>query len=223
MGASMMETETIALSPSDSIRRFNVHKGILENTCRIVYQACTSFKEGEDGIYKFEDVSEGTLSRFVQWAYKSTYEEEVEVTKSAEQLDNSKSENPGEGDKDNDIDENHPLLVHGRLYVFGDKYLIKGLKTLALQKIRAKLRNWGQVSDLSRLTSIIELLDLMSTNLPSDDEMLDFLGKYSAYNLMNLRQQQCFNDVTGELGPHILRYVNPWNGDPFQKGDGTYD
>ena len=223
-----METETIALSPAGSTRRFNVHRGVLEKQCKTLYRACKSFKEGEDGIYNFQDVSEGTLIRFIQWAYKSTYEEEVDVSNGPKQSDDTRSgdgkpKTSDGGEESIDIDGNHPLLSHGRLYVFADKYLIRSLKRLALQKINSKLRTWGQVNDLPHMTSVIELLDLMSSNLTSDDKMLDFLGKYSAYNLMNLRQQQYFNEVAGSLSAQILRYVIPWNGDPFRKDDGTYD
>jgi hypothetical protein len=31
------------------------------------------FDEGDKGVYKFQDTSEGTLARFVEWSYTGDY------------------------------------------------------------------------------------------------------------------------------------------------------
>ena len=74
-----MQSETVALSPSGSSHRFNVHKLLLEHKCKAVYVACTKFKEKDTGVYRFENVSAGTLVRFIQWAYTGGYDEDVEI------------------------------------------------------------------------------------------------------------------------------------------------
>ena len=218
-----MESETVALSPSGSSRKFNVHKGLLQQKCPVLHAACVNFREGEESFYDFEsEVSEGTLIRFIQWAYASDYQEEVETTKSLVLPDNAESV-ASAGQEDSDIDENHPLLLHGRLYVFADTYIVNDLKALALKKLRVKLRPWGQPSDSTRLASVVDLLDFAFGNLHPDDQLLDFLGKYAAKNITNLRKQKAFNDAIWGMGSSIIQYVQPWSGDPFKLPDGTYD
>lgn len=66
---------------------FKTHKDPLEYKCRILHSAFTSeFAEGQDGEYTFSDTTDGTLARFVEWAYLGDYQASV-ISKDVE-LDN---------------------------------------------------------------------------------------------------------------------------------------
>ena len=211
---SVLQSDTFALAPSGSSYQLNVHKALLEQKCKTIYVACTKFKEKETGVYRFEDVSEGTLVRFIQWAYTADYQEELEFASRKEHLVETKNDQSFTPVA-LETDENHILLLHGRLYVFGDVYLVKDLKILAFKRMKAKLEKMNKPSDVKELTLVVDLFDFIFSNVHADDPLLDFLGKYAAYNIVNLKQQQYFNDVVGKMGPAICKYLQPCNDDPF--------
>ena len=209
-----MDSETVVLSPADSSRKFNVHKGLLQHRCNVLYVACTgAFKERLEG-YKFDAVTEETLIRFMQWLYTGDYSAESLTRRDPRELDDKIGLaalwlDPLETDK------NHSVLVHARVAVFADTYLVDDLKGLATGKIKTDLELIGRPRRASRALLVIKLLDLASSNLHPQDPLLDFLGRYSAWCIKDLRAQPLFQDVVPKMALALVTHLRPLRESPW--------
>lgn len=98
-------------------------------------------------MYTCSDTTDGTLARFVEWAYRGDYPASV-ISKDLVQMkikasddadeDNASSAAAANVSENMDVDiDNHPLLAHLRLYIFSDAYFIAELKQLAYKKLTA--------------------------------------------------------------------------------------
>ena len=210
-----MDSPTVVLSPTESTRKFNVHQGLLQRRCNVLYVACTgAFKEKREG-YKFDSVSEDTLIRFMQWLYTGEY--------SAEALTRP---DPGELDDKiglaalwidtSEADDDHPVLVHMRLAVFADTYLVDDLKKLATKNLEAELERIGKPRGQDRAQLVIKLLDLAASNLHPQDSSLDMLGKYSAWCIKDLRSHPAFEDVAPKMAMALVKHLRPRRESPWQ-------
>ena len=184
-----------------------------------MYAAATKdFKESQEGCYTFEDVHEDTLTRFIEWIYTGKYSSDV-----------SKNQDPGcSGDaaSGNEIThsiDNH-LVCHARLYIFAMTYLIDGLKTIALENVKATLRSfkktkfqssllpYGDYLDVRDVKKLVEVLDLTCTELDDKDSLVQVLGKFAAQNIVQLRIYSHFGQLFPVAGAVIMKYVSPYTG-----------
>jgi len=146
----------------------------------------------------------------MEWAYRNDYPDEVPLS---EISDIGKAEELEIARKDN-MDNNDPLLCHIRVYIFADTYLISGLKSLSYKKLTEQLKIVGKPRNLDS-QAVIQLLDLAFSNLMGEDDLLDWLGKYAAWCLGELRQQPDFHHIASKLAPSIVRYAEPRSSAPW--------
>ncbi|KAL4863005.1 hypothetical protein BDV12DRAFT_202537 [Aspergillus spectabilis] len=154
-GAGFLDSETVALQATKSGRRFHIHRDLLAHKSKAIASALgRGFKEAHDGVYTFQDTSEGTLARFIEWAYTGSYPAIIKSTRvnphepiKPEIINGARNEVPPESKLNRangtilpivDLtSENHPLLAHIRLYIFCSIYLIPNLQELIFPKITA--------------------------------------------------------------------------------------
>lgn len=168
--------------------------GTLKAVCSCSFNA---FKESKDRVYTFKETTTGTVARFVEWAYLGEYLAELPTEssrddfvgcgKSSEHGENPGVESAAKAIRETIAYENHPLLSHARMYVFGDAYLIEDLKKTAFRKFASQLQLVDSSPGLDLNCAVITLLDYCFSNLRPDDELLDYLGQYTAYRLSTLR------------------------------------
>ncbi|GKZ38991.1 hypothetical protein AbraIFM66950_011620, partial [Aspergillus brasiliensis] len=111
--------------------------------------------EGQSGVYVFEDVAEGTIARFIEWAYRGDYPATISGTNIGqtpillEGRETDIDEKPENTTPETDsTSENHPLLVHIRLYIFSETYLVPDLQQLAYEKLTACLTDLDKPNSL---------------------------------------------------------------------------
>ena len=210
-----MDSPTVVLSPTESPRKFNVHQALLQRRCNVLYVACTgAFKEQREG-YKFDSVSEDTLIRFMQWLYTGDYSAEALTSPDPSDLDDKIGLAALWLDM-SESDENHPVLIHARLAIFADTYLVSDLKKLAAKKLEAELETMGRPKRQTLAQLIIKLLDLAASNLHPQDALLDLLGKYSAWCIKDLRSHPAFEDVVPKMAMALVKYLRPRRESPWQ-------
>ncbi|KAL9622933.1 MAG: hypothetical protein Q9160_002651 [Pyrenula sp. 1 TL-2023] len=229
--ASNFESDIFKLETTDDARVYQIHSNLLTTkggVLKTVAQVDGGFKESKDRAYTFKSTSTGTVARFVEWAYKGDYSANLPVEHSAEEISRlrdiaeadpagSEIENLAKRIRDTTVDENHILLCHARVYIFGDAYLIPGLKTLAFDKLTKGVQRADKYNSLDRDTAIIKLLDYCFSNLHPDDELLDFLGQYTAFRIHKLREIPNFLDIVPKVGYAILPYIGRCTEPPWEK------
>ncbi|KAL4876342.1 hypothetical protein BJY04DRAFT_200052 [Aspergillus karnatakaensis] len=69
-----LESDTIKLHAKDSPRTFSIHSKLVASISRPITAAFeNNFSEAKNKTYIFEDTTEDTLCRFIEWAYTSFY------------------------------------------------------------------------------------------------------------------------------------------------------
>ena len=194
---------------------------------------------------KFKDVPEAVLISFLQWAYtggyvdcndgrwaeaptgvicKTSLDEVAEAELPGEESGNRGMEERATATADGlpaNEDRAHPLLLHVRLYVFADKFLVHALQELATSKIKDQLKGLETRLDGHELEAVLDLLEYAFENAHEDDSLLDWLGAYAAWKLGELKQQpgrfaRLLQGSSGSFVRHIIRRVpqsssNPWD------------
>ncbi|OAQ97998.1 hypothetical protein LLEC1_04761 [Akanthomyces lecanii] len=98
-----------------------VHKLIIGIQSPVLNKACVGpFKENSSGFYKIQDFPADVVSAAVDYLYTGDYEAPTAIT------DKTASTHEAAG----------PILFHGKIFTFADKYLISSLKSLAESKFR---------------------------------------------------------------------------------------
>ncbi|KGQ00968.1 hypothetical protein PAAG_12341 [Paracoccidioides lutzii Pb01] len=200
---------------SSSPRIFKIHEALLRSKGGRIYAGFLGkFEEKTEGTYRFKETTEGTLLRYIEWVYRDDYPDVLNSLNSEEATANRAADLPP-ADKEGTTDANHPLLCHIRMYIFADTYLIEELKSLSFGKITRYLENEKRPADIDSQLAVIHMLDLAFLNLPPSDNLLHWLGIYTAWCLECLRIQPYFHDIAGKLAPYIIRYVKPSSSAPW--------
>ncbi|RDW68900.1 BTB/POZ domain-containing protein [Aspergillus mulundensis] len=77
--SSFLGSETVSLRATEAGQPLHIHHKLLASTSKPIAAAFESgFEEGKKRVYTFQDVSEATLARFIQWAYTGHYPETIE-------------------------------------------------------------------------------------------------------------------------------------------------
>lgn len=185
------------------------------------------FEEEQKGVYTFKDTSEGTLARFIEWAYTGDYPavisaiEPVETkTKETENTEaNVKEENTVTVAETDFTFENHPLLAHIHLYIFCSIYLIPDLQNLAFGKMTACFTDLEKPNDLDTQYAVISALRVSFRKLPTHDPLLDWMAQYAAYSIDKLRTQGPFHDLLKSspiLASRMVLSLNPASSPPWK-------
>ncbi|OJJ43189.1 hypothetical protein ASPZODRAFT_48236, partial [Penicilliopsis zonata CBS 506.65] len=205
-----LSSETIALRTEDSSCRYNIHEDLLRSKCQSIGAALKGgFVEGQQRVYTCKDASDGTLIRFIEWAYRGDYAESVGTAepKQAQPEEDGLESSTDETAIIDDIDDgNCPLLVHLALYIFGDKYLVADLKQIALKKLRDCLKQMDMPKTLNNRLAVIKTLRVAFTNLPHTDPLLAWLAQYAAYALHKLSCTALYR-LLGELPDLASRVI----------------
>ncbi|RHZ62802.1 BTB/POZ domain-containing protein [Aspergillus thermomutatus] len=225
-----LTSDTVALKAPGSTCTFKIHKDLLESKCRILAAAFASgFSEGQDGVYTCSDTTDGTLARFVEWAYRGDYPASV-ISRDLVQTKIKASDDADEDDASSaaaanvsesmDVDlDNHPLLAHLRLYIFSDAYLIWELKQLAYEKLTACFVDINRPETLDQQRAVIAVLRVAFLKIPLNDSLLDWLAHYAAYSVNQLRLQPSFHDLL-EAAPalcsRMMNTLRPASDAPWQ-------
>lgn len=223
----------VCLTSQKSTRLFRIHGTLLESKSVVLKAAFGGpFREGKQGSYEFQETSDGTLARFIEWAYRGDYPDIVE-SEPQPILSNPDIPSPGctdDGDQvasapDHESSlsiENHPLLAHVQLYIFSDTYGISQLKRLAFDKLTACFVAIGNPATLDVQLAVIAVLRLAFRKLHLNDELRDWLAEYASYRISQLRTQPSFHNLLQAipcLGSHMMLSLNsasspPWNSSP---------
>lgn len=191
------------------------------------------FEEEQKGVYIFEDTSDGTLARFIEWAYTGDYPtvisaiEPVETsTKETEDTEPVVKENDTVPVAETDFTfENHPLLAHIHLYIFCRIYLIPDLQDLAFSKMTACFTDLGKPNDLDTQFAVISALRVSFRKLPAHDPLLDWMAQYAAYSIDKLRTQGSFHDLlkcSPILASRMVLSLNPASSPPWKIQEPKY-
>ncbi|KAH1913297.1 hypothetical protein KXV48_000694, partial [Aspergillus fumigatus] len=69
-----LDSELVSLQAGHSGRLLKIHRKLLGLKCKPVIAALDgTFDEGRQGIYIFDETTEGTVARFIEWAYRGDY------------------------------------------------------------------------------------------------------------------------------------------------------
>lgn len=133
-------------------------------------------KEGKENSMVLDDEQEETIESFLQWAYVGDYGKLAS-------------------------DASHYLMLHVRLYVFGDRFNIPQLQELALEKFKTTVKTAGYkgLADdgvpSALLVNIIEATLVAFNNLPfplEGDMLLNFLACHAGWALYSWRKYEGF-------------------------------
>lgn len=185
------------------------------------------FEEEQKGVYIFRDTSEGTLARFIEWAYTRDYPSVINpiapVETSTKETENTKTvvkkRNTVPVAKTDFTFENHPLLAHIHLYIFGSIYLIPDLQDLAFSKMTACFTDLEKPNDLDTQLAVISALRVSFRKLPTHDRLLDWMAQYAAYSIDKLRTQRSFHDLlkcSPKLASRMVLSLNPASSPPWK-------
>jgi hypothetical protein len=209
---SILNSNIICLRTPGSTRKFRIHEKLLASKSTAIHAAhANEFKEKADGESTIHDTSDETVVRFIEWAYRGEYPDHVRFIDVA-------PPSPEESKADvvtSPQDANHSLLSHLHVYIFADKYCVSALQMAAYDKLTANLVKLHKPDTLDYQLAVIELLDTAFKNLHRDDRLLDYLGRYAAWSIDELRKQSSFYGVLPRAAPSIIQHVSPGNEPPW--------
>lgn len=219
-----LTSETVSLGTESSTRTFRIHKALLLSKSKAIFSAFEHcFPEKENGVYKFKETTEGTVARFIEWAYRGDYPDAVYnaglLTNDEDSAEDAKVETVISSTKDNLSSDDHPLLSHMQLYIFCEIYGITQLKELVFSKLTSRLTEIEKPNTLVAQLAIIAVLRICFTNIHPDNDLADWLAQYAAYCVDTLRLQMDFHDLLRQaptLGSRMMIYLQqsstpPWN------------
>ncbi|OJJ65744.1 hypothetical protein ASPBRDRAFT_139494 [Aspergillus brasiliensis CBS 101740] len=221
-----LDSELVSLQAGHAGRLFKIHRKLLGLKCEPVIAALDgSFDEGRQGIYRFDETTEGTVARFIEWAYRGDYPTVIsEIEPVQKSLPHGIEANvegkpiiaPPAADF---TSENHPLLVHIRLYIFSGTYLIPELQHLAFEKVTACFMDLEKPNSLDTQLAVIDAVRLSFLRLHEHDTLLNWLSQYSAYCIDKLRLQSSFHDLLRDfpiLSSRMMLSLNPASSPPWK-------
>ncbi|BCS28180.1 BTB/POZ domain-containing protein [Aspergillus puulaauensis] len=239
---SFLNSPTVSLKAAEHGRPFQIHRDLLASKSKTIASAFDrGFGEGQKGLYTFQDTSEGTLARFIEWAYTADYPAIIKPTEADEQTTIKPESAQTNGIKDDSTDdpdektvaptttsgpnltqENHPLLSHIRLYIFCSIYVIPDLQKLAFDRATTAFTELNEPTTLDTQLAVIAAMRVSFRKLLPSDQLLDWLAQYAAYNVYNLRVQRGFHDLLQESSTLSSRMVlslraastPPWKAEP---------
>jgi hypothetical protein len=212
-------------------RPFHIHRDLLASKSKSISAAFErGFQEELKGVYTFQDTSEGTLARFIEWAYTGDYPAIIVPAQPTGAPAKKEEESNESQPTATSMPGNHQLPAHMRIYIFGAIYLIPNLRSLAFERVTACFTELEKPEDLDTQLAVIAALRLAFRKLLSDDPLLDWLAQYAAYSIEKLRVQRDFHDLLLESPQLSSRMVlslipgqqPPWKSPPPKFTFGKY-
>ncbi|RAL06617.1 BTB/POZ domain-containing protein [Aspergillus homomorphus CBS 101889] len=228
-----LDSDFVSLRVRQTGRSFRIHRKLLQSKSRPLIAALDStLLEGQNFLYEFEDVKEGTVARFIEWAYRGDYPTPIIILEplppsfNPEKVDTDIEDKPTTKTPEMDFtSENHPLLVHIRLYIFSHLYIIPELQKLAYEKVTACFADLDKPDGLDKQLAVIDALRLCLSKLSQNDTLLDWLAQYAAYSIDKLRLQGSFHDLLKDfpsLSSRMMISLNPAQSPPWRSTQQKY-
>lgn len=103
-----IQSSFFALRCAGSEKTFNVHEELLRSEGGVIASAIDGgFQEGINSCYTFQETTEGTLARFIEWLYRGQYSDFI--------TSSSPPTNVTERDT-------YALIANTQVYIFADTY-----------------------------------------------------------------------------------------------------
>ncbi|RDH27535.1 hypothetical protein BDQ94DRAFT_163522 [Aspergillus welwitschiae] len=211
-----LDSDPVSLQVAQTGRSFRIHRRLLQAKAPPLIAALDSnLKEGQSGVYEFQEVAEGTIARFIEWAYRGDYPAiisgtNIQTPTLLESTGTDIDKKPASTTPETDFtSENHPLVT----------YLVPNLQLLAFEKVTACLTDLDIPNSLETQFAVIDALWLSFLRLPQHDKLLDWLAQYAAYCLDKLRVQGPFHDLLKEfptLSSRMILFLGPASSPPWQ-------
>jgi hypothetical protein len=118
-------------------------------------------------------------------------------------------------------DNLHPRLLHIKLYVFAETYMIEPLKTLSMHKLMVQLKELGSLEEGHERAAVFDVLTFaFSSRLPEQDALLQWLARYASWRLDELKQmpssfEKLLLETDGNFATLLVRYVQKSSFNPF--------
>lgn len=115
----------------------------------------------------------------------------------------------------------HPLLLHIKLYVFAEMYMIEPLKTLSMEKLIDQLKEFGNLAEGHEREAVFDVLTFaFSSRVPVNDVLLHWLARYASWRLDELKQMPSSLDrlllqTDGNFATLLVKYVQKSPTYPF--------
>ncbi|KAK4245719.1 hypothetical protein C7999DRAFT_33934 [Corynascus novoguineensis] len=136
---------------------YHVHRAIVCTQSEFFAAACrTSFKEAQEGKVDLPDDDPRLVHIMIHYLYHFDYDLDLQP----------KQTSPSAAEMDG------PLYTHASIYALGEKYLIRGLKTVALRKFRDAATAVVDVDDFVKAT-----LEVYTSTVEDDRGLRDAVVK----------------------------------------------
>lgn len=115
----------------------------------------------------------------------------------------------------------HPLLLHTKLYVFAEMYMIEPLKKLSMENLIAQLQVFGGLEAGHEREAVFDVLTFaFSSRVPVNDVLLHWLARYASWRLDELKQipsslDRLLLQTDGNFATLLVRYVRTSSSNPF--------
>ncbi|AEO55663.1 hypothetical protein MYCTH_2050467, partial [Thermothelomyces thermophilus ATCC 42464] len=171
-------------------KEYHVHKAIVCTQSEFFSTACrTSFKASEKGKIDLPDDDPQLVHIMIYYLYHFDYDI---------QLAHEQSHSEGSGPDVDRRDMNKPtgsvLATHARVYSLAEKYLIRGLKTVAVRQFKLAATSFPDIDDFLEAT-----LEVYSSTVDDDRGLRDVVVE-TLYTNSNWLDRENVRDVIKELG-----------------------
>lgn len=153
-------------------KTFFVHKDLIAPlSVELQNHISNDMQEGRSNTLVLKGVSEGTVERFLKWAYTGDYDTAT-IPKETLSI----------------------LTIHGELYVLAERFNVATLKHLTYRKITAEvdsLKYPDEAADLEKMKELLGLTLYAFEHLPVTspaEKLLDYLVRYIAWALDPFRE-----------------------------------
>lgn len=217
-----------SVATGTSGRIFRIHKALLES--KIKLSKLERSKVGDEELYTFGDTSDGTLVRFIEWAYREDYPDQISgfyltdinVKPSASADEDTENETTELGTREeanntmqaevDEVTENNPLVSHLRMYGFAQVYGIEALGTMAFDRLTTCLEMIDVPREIMQQLAVVAALEIAFTTINRHDRLIEWLAHYASYCVEELRLQSTFHKLLEDvpiLGSAMMRYMSP--------------
>lgn len=125
----------------------------------------------------------------------------------------AESHHPGHNLQDNSSVADSVLVLHARVYALGEKYMVEGLKALAIENFSNSARNLWNTDGFFEAAR-----EVYTSTIDSDRGLRDIVVKVFHDHQERLIHKDDAAYLLTEvplLGIHILRYPNHWPSQSF--------
>jgi hypothetical protein len=174
---------TILAGPD--LKKFSIHKDLLAGVSEEMQRhVCNDMKEGLEGRVEMKEVSEETMTYFIEFCYYGNYTPcqtwDCYVNRTEDpvaSLDYLQSAMIAQGQE--------AVLAHARLYVFAEIYNINALRDLSMKNLKEIMEQFED-PDIFTTSSIVCLVEYVLEHIPerlTTDPLVALLAKCTAWGI----------------------------------------